>query len=91
MKSGKSSYHFVEVMSCKDGCINGGGQPLKASPEDIKARAKLLYDKDEKDVINAAHKNPFIVDLYNNYFNFPNGKKSSEFLHTSFKIRRVLN
>ena len=55
LKSGKK-YHFVEVMSCKDGCINGGGQPLKASQEDIKARTKALFDKDEKDVSNAAIK-----------------------------------
>ncbi|CAO3624879.1 unnamed protein product [Cunninghamella blakesleeana] len=26
VKSGKSSYHFVEVMACPGGCINGGGQ-----------------------------------------------------------------
>lgn len=27
-KSGKSPYHFIEVMNCPGGCINGGGQPL---------------------------------------------------------------
>ncbi|MCX8122929.1 MAG: [FeFe] hydrogenase, group A [Spirochaetes bacterium] len=28
VKSGKSKYHFIEVMTCPGGCVNGGGQPL---------------------------------------------------------------
>ena len=27
LKSGKSPYHFVELMACPAGCANGGGQP----------------------------------------------------------------
>lgn len=26
--AGKSPYHFIEVMNCPGGCINGGGQPI---------------------------------------------------------------
>jgi len=26
--SGRSPYHFIEVMNCPGGCINGGGQPV---------------------------------------------------------------
>lgn len=28
VKAGKSPYHFIEVMTCPGGCVNGGGQPL---------------------------------------------------------------
>ncbi|MDD2389400.1 MAG: [FeFe] hydrogenase, group A [Desulfobacterales bacterium] len=28
IKKGKSRYHFIEVMTCPGGCVNGGGQPL---------------------------------------------------------------
>ncbi len=28
VREGKSPYHFIEVMSCPGGCINGGGQPV---------------------------------------------------------------
>ncbi|GEM_PF-191053 len=28
VKAGRSPYHFIEVMTCPDGCVNGGGQPL---------------------------------------------------------------
>ena len=27
IKEGKSKYHFIEIMGCPGGCINGGGQP----------------------------------------------------------------
>lgn len=28
VRAGKSSYHFIEIMACPGGCVNGGGQPL---------------------------------------------------------------
>ena len=28
IKEGKKQYHFIEVMACTGGCINGGGQPI---------------------------------------------------------------
>lgn len=27
--AGRSKYHFIEVMNCPGGCINGGGQPIR--------------------------------------------------------------
>ena len=28
IKAGSSPYHFIEVMNCPGGCVNGGGQPI---------------------------------------------------------------
>ena len=28
IKNGTSPYHFIEVMNCPGGCVNGGGQPI---------------------------------------------------------------
>jgi ferredoxin hydrogenase large subunit len=28
VRAGKSTYHFIEVMNCPGGCVNGGGQPI---------------------------------------------------------------
>lgn len=28
VKAGKSPHHFIEIMTCPGGCVNGGGQPL---------------------------------------------------------------
>lgn len=27
--AGRSQYHFIEVMNCPGGCVNGGGQPIR--------------------------------------------------------------
>ena len=27
--AGTSPYHFIEVMNCAGGCVNGGGQPIE--------------------------------------------------------------
>jgi ferredoxin hydrogenase large subunit len=29
--AGRSPYHFIEVMNCPGGCINGGGQPIQGN------------------------------------------------------------
>ena len=29
--AGTSPYHFIEVMNCAGGCVNGGGQPINGS------------------------------------------------------------
>ena len=29
VKTGKSPYHFIEIMACPGGCIGGGGNPIK--------------------------------------------------------------
>ncbi|MEG2174341.1 MAG: NADH-dependent [FeFe] hydrogenase, group A6, partial [Oscillospiraceae bacterium] len=30
VKAGKAHYHFIEVMACPGGCVNGGGQPYQS-------------------------------------------------------------
>ena len=29
VKAGKADYHFIEIMTCPGGCVNGGGQPVQ--------------------------------------------------------------
>lgn len=28
VRNGEADYHFIEIMCCPGGCINGGGQPI---------------------------------------------------------------
>ncbi len=35
VQSGTSKHHFIEVMACPGGCINGGGQPIHQKPEKV--------------------------------------------------------
>lgn len=85
--SGKSPYHFIEVMGCPGGCITGGGQPRSADPDVRMKRMKALYDEDESKTLRKSHENPYIVSFYREYLGEPNGHLSHELLHTTYVKR----
>ncbi|MCH5155993.1 MAG: iron hydrogenase small subunit [Clostridiales bacterium] len=92
IKAGKSKYHFIEIMACPGGCVNGGGQPIVNSQtrnvvDVAKTRASVLYKKDKKDVLRKSHENPIVKTLYAEYFGEPNSHKAHEVLHTSYVKR----
>lgn len=89
IKSGKSDFQFVEVMACPGGCVNGGGQPIPARKEDIKARIKCIYDVDDKESIKFAHKNPQLNEIYKS-FQDNEEENNLQILHTVFNEREVL-
>ena len=92
IKEGKSPYHFIEIMSCPGGCVNGGGQPIKTADvrnnTDYRAlRTNAIYDTDEKMKLLKSHDNPIIKELYETYLGEPNGHKSHAILHTKYIAR----
>ncbi|HWQ07961.1 MAG TPA: [FeFe] hydrogenase, group A, partial [Holophaga sp.] len=90
IKAGRSDIHFIEVMTCPGGCINGGGQPLGADLEAIKARMNALYQIDRDDRLRVSHKNEWVQRLYTEFLGQPLGHKSHELLHTHYDKREVL-
>ncbi len=90
IQAGKDDVHFIEIMACPGGCINGGGQPRGANEEAIKARMKALYDIDDKETIKVSHKNPQVIELYDKFLGEPLSHKSHELLHTHYQKRDVL-
>lgn len=95
IKSGKANYHFVEIMGCPGGCVNGGGQPqVPASVRnfnDIRTlRAKALYDIDADMPLRKSHENPSIKQLYDEYLGKPGSHKAHDILHTSY-VKRTIN
>ncbi len=95
VENGEADYHFIEIMGCPGGCVNGGGQPqVPASVRnstDIRAlRAKVLYDLDESREFRKSHENPAIIELYENYLGEPGSHKAHETLHTSY-VKRSIN
>ncbi len=92
IKNGEKTYHFVEVMACPGGCVNGGGQPIHPQYvknfEDIRvARAKALYSIDEASVIRKSHENPEIKAVYEEFFGKPGSHLAHEILHTTYVKR----
>ena len=42
VRAGKSKHHFIEIMTCPGGCVNGGGQPLDPGVRVSDAGSPLL-------------------------------------------------
>ena len=90
IKSGEADYHFIEIMCCPGGCVNGGGQPIQPGIlrnfVDIRAeRAKALYSKDSSMPLRKSHENPLIKKIYEEFLGEPGSHKAHELLHTSYK------
>ncbi|MGC8764939.1 MAG: [FeFe] hydrogenase, group A, partial [Brevinematia bacterium] len=89
--SGKSPYHFIEVMGCPGGCISGGGQPRPTNNEIRQKRLEAIYKEDEGKPKRKSHENPFIIQLYKEFLGEPLGHKSHELLHTHYIKRGKYN
>lgn len=92
IKAGEAEYHFIEVMACPGGCINGGGQPVQPAYVrnfvDLKGlRAAALYTADELKTIRKSHNNPAVNKLYDEFLGKPGSHKAHEVLHTSYTPR----
>lgn len=85
IRSGKSSYHAIEIMACPGGCIGGGGQPLHHGNLDVlKKRAEAIYREDANKPIRKSHENPYITKLYEEFLGKPMSEKSHKLLHTHY-------
>ena len=102
IREGKSKYHFIEIMGCPGGCVNGGGQPVVRScflpneDNDIvdtyrQKRADALYSEDERNALRQSHNNPQIKELYDKFLGEPNSHKAHELLHTTYQAREGFN
>ena len=94
VKSGEANYHFIEIMGCPGGCVNGGGQPQVTgevrNTVDVQAiRASVLYANDAAKAIRKSHENPSIKKIYEEYFEAPGSHKAHEILHTSYVKRTI--
>ena len=92
IQSGEATYHFVEVMACPGGCVNGGGQPIvdastRMDVDPRVARAAGLYAEDEAKTIRKSHENPDIIKVYEEYLGKPGSHKAHELLHTTYTAR----
>ena len=97
IKNGTSKYHFIEIMGCPGGCINGGGQStissrIKNKGVDYKAlRAKALYDEDKLCEVRKSHENTQIQELYANYLEKPGSHLAHKLLHTTYSKKNKYN
>jgi len=90
IERGESKYHFIEVMDCPGGCINGGGQPIHQKPDKVRKRVQVLYEIDEKMKNRRSHENESVIKLYKEFLGEPNGHIAHEILHTTYVDRKKI-
>ena len=91
VKNGET-FHFIEVMGCPGGCVNGGGQPIQSATTrsfvDLKAkRAAALYEADADMPLRKSHENPAIKMVYEEFLDKPGSHTAHHVLHTSYVDR----
>ena len=92
IRSGEADWHFVEIMGCPGGCVNGGGQPIQHAVvrnfRDLRAeRAATLYEADKNLPVRKSHESPAMKMLYGEFLGEPGSHKAHELLHTGYQAR----
>lgn len=92
VKNGTADYHFIEIMGCPGGCVNGGGQPIQHAVVrnfvDLRARrAAALYEADKDMPLRKSHESEAVKRLYDEFLGEPGSHKAHEVLHTSYVAR----
>jgi len=94
IRAGTSPYHFIEIMGCPGGCVNGGGQSIiNANVRNVvgssymKVRANALYDEDLSRTFRKSHENKQIQELYTKFLGEPGSHIAHELLHTHYTAK----
>jgi len=85
IKMGKCEYHYIEVMACPSGCLNGGGQikPVKGqSPKDLIQQLEGVYMQEVS--ISSPFDNPIAKSLYDDWLVQPGSENAKKYLHTQY-------
>jgi len=93
LKSAQSAgikYDLIEVMTCPGGCVHGAGLPFISSKDDLKNRAKLVYQADETEAINLPCKSPALINLYEKLLKENKEISDKSIFYTHFEKRNVL-
>ena len=85
IRMGEEHFDVIEVMACKGGCVNGGGQPVSHGSLTTCERAKGLFDNDKMMQFHVSSENPYLQKIYNEDLD---EKKAHKLLHTHYENRR---
>ena len=85
-----TKYDLIEVMTCQGGCVHGAGLPFISSKDDLKSRAKLIYQSDETEAINLPCKSPALINLYEKLLKENKEISDKRIFYTHFEKRNVL-
>lgn len=83
LKRGRCPYHYVEVMACPSGCLNGGGQlkALDMSSKDLLQQVESLYSMVRMETPEDV---PGVQELYQQWLQGESSERASRLLHTQY-------
>ncbi|KAI3913594.1 hypothetical protein MKW92_022054 [Papaver armeniacum] len=85
IKTGKCDYHYLEIMACPSGCLNGGGQIKPKEGQSTKELIQTLESAYMEDVVVA---NPFedllVKGLYEEWLEQPGLEKAKKHMYTQY-------
>ena len=88
MKAGELDLHFIEVMTCPEGCVSGGGQPKLLMDTDREeayaARRAATFAHDAELPYRKSHENPAIKKIYDEFLEKTNSHVAHHLLHTEY-------
>lgn len=86
LKKGKFPYHFIEVLACPGGCLNGKGQAMtedRKMDKDLLHRMEVMYSNLPVHVPEA---NLHVQTLYQQWLEGRNSTKVREVLHKQYHV-----
>ncbi|KAG6448676.1 probable cytosolic Fe-S cluster assembly factor GL21135 [Manduca sexta] len=84
LKRGKSPYHYVEVMACPSGCLNGGAQVRPAPGDNSRELVSQLQDMYSRLPPAAPADNKLALQLYADWLHGRHSDKARATLHTAY-------
>lgn len=91
LKRGKGpGYHFVEVMACPSGCVNGGAQVRPTTGQHVRELTQQLEELYKK-LPRSNPDNTYTKQIYSDFLDGAETDKCVELLHTNYHAVEKLN
>uniref|UniRef100_A0A8C9L7C4 Nuclear prelamin A recognition factor n=1 Tax=Pavo cristatus TaxID=9049 RepID=A0A8C9L7C4_PAVCR len=84
LKKGKFLYHFVEVLACPGGCLNGKGQTQTEDGKPDKALLSQMEDVYAAIPVRLPEANAYVQEMYQDWLEGMDSRKVQETLHTKY-------
>lgn len=91
LKRGKSLYHYVEVMACPSGCLNGGAQVRPTDSITSKELTHKLEQLYRQLPIKNLTDDELVTELYEQWLEGNESDKAYAFLHTQYHAVEKMN
>ncbi|XP_034950134.1 probable cytosolic Fe-S cluster assembly factor AGAP009023 [Chelonus insularis] len=91
LKRNKCTYHYVEIMACPAGCLNGGAQIRSQNGLQSRQLASTLESKYQNLPIIEPESNIVVKTLYDSWLDGEDSEKAFKYLYTQYHEIEKMN